>query len=65
MRIGKRFLTNCELSGVRYIFKSTDEECHEVLAKYSRLMDTAWNLIAGYVKTILIAARRFANRSPT
>ena len=39
MRIGKRFLTDCELSGVRYIFKSlerglSDEECHEVLAKY-------------------------------
>ena len=39
MRIGKRFLTYCELSVVRYIFKSlergvSDEECHEVLAKY-------------------------------
>ena len=38
MRIGKRFLTDRELSVVRYIFKSlerglSDEECHEVLAK--------------------------------
>jgi hypothetical protein len=38
MRIGKRFLTDCELSGARYIFKSlerglSDEECYEVLAK--------------------------------
>jgi len=67
MRIGKRFLTNCELSGVRYIFNSlerglSNKEFHEVLAEYSRLMDTSGNFIAGYVKTILIAARRFANR---
>jgi hypothetical protein len=39
MRVGKRFLTDCELSGVRYIFESlerglSDEECHEALAKY-------------------------------
>ena len=36
---GKRFLTDCELSGVRYIFESlerglSDEECREALAKY-------------------------------
>jgi hypothetical protein len=39
MRVGKRFLTDCKLSGVRYIFESlerelSDEECHEALAKY-------------------------------
>jgi len=39
MRIGKRFLTNCELSGVRYIFNSlerglSNKEFHEVLAEY-------------------------------
>ena len=57
-RIGKPFLTDCELSGVRYIFESlgrglSDEECHEALHKYFENMDTAGNFIAGYIKTNL------------
>jgi hypothetical protein len=48
-RVGKRFLTDCELSGVRYIFESLERELSdEALDKYFETHGhRAGNFIAG------------------